>query len=285
MSIDYEEIYRLAYQERWADLLDLVHKNAKEASSDDMVQQAVKTFENYFFSQLEIGITENTEPYLQTLFSLHIGKIYELPQDRFNRVVVILVETYEKAGEHYAAYDCAKFYPQHELCAKVINEHEASLPKIVEHSQRDQIRVVESAVVSEEDHTISLFRSQQEIDFFMALRDAFQMFTVYPNVALSCIIDYEQIKSNLSQVERDFFFRGIVDCVVFDHYNNYKPLHCFELDSGFHDAEQQKQKDDYKTRILSLAGKTLYRIRKTARKQGQKEFARLIRDVFKRNAV
>ena len=285
MGIDYEEIYRLAYQERWSELLDLVHKSSKEAALDEMVQQAVKTFEDYFFSQLERGTKENTEPYLKKLFLLHVGQIYKLPQDRFNRVVVDLVETYMKAGQKYDAYDCAKSHPQHELCAKVIREYEASLPKIVEHSQREQITVVESAVISKEDRTISLFKSQQEIDFFMALREVFQMYTVYPNVSLSCVIDYEQIKNNLSFEERDFFFKGIIDSVVFDHHNNYKPLHFFELDSGFHDTEQQRKKDEYKTKILSLAGKKLYRIRKTARKQGQREFAKLIREMFETISV
>ena len=285
MNIDYEEIYRLAYQQRWSDLLDFVHTNSRLAASDEMIQQAVKTFEDYFFSQLEQGINHNTEPYLQKLFALHIGQIYKLPPDRFNRVVADLVRIYKDRGQTFLAYDCAKFFPENELCAKVIAEYEISMPKLVKHTQINQIRVVESTTISEIDHTISLFKSNQEISFFMALRDVFQLFTVYPNVALSCLIDYEQIKHSLSAEEREFFFKGIVDCVVFDHHNNYKPIHFFELDSDYHDAEQQKKKDEYKTKILGLAGKKLFRIRKTNRKQGQKEFTKLIREIFETTSV
>jgi hypothetical protein len=64
----------------------------------------------------------------------------------------------------------------------------------------------------------------------MAVRENFQMFVVYPNVSLSCLIEFDKIKSNLSQEERNFFFRGIVDCVVFDQHESYKPIKFFELD-------------------------------------------------------
>ena len=64
----------------------------------------------------------------------------------------------------------------------------------------------------------------QEVDFFMGVRDVYQMFVVYPNVALSCVIDFKKIQKSLSEEEKTFFFRGIIDCVVFDQHNNYKPI-------------------------------------------------------------
>src|SRR5262249_24300521 len=259
MSIDYEEIYKFTFHKNWAALLELVHKHAKEASSDEMVKSAVKTFENEFFAQLEAGSnSQDNEPDFQKLFTLHVGRIYQLRLERFKRVVIELVKTYQKTGQTYLAYDGAKFYPEHELCAAIIKEYEVSLPKFVEHSQSSQIKVTQNTVVTYINHTISLFKSQQEVEFFMAVRNSFQMFTVYPNAALSCIINFEGIKDNLSSEERDFFFRGIVDCVVFDHHDEYKPLHFFELDSDFHYSEPQRQRDRYKNKILSLAGQKLY---------------------------
>ena len=123
------------------------------------------------------------------------------------------------------------------MCAKAINLYQDSLPKedllpkVLEHSQDNQIRVTENRNISISNHTISLFKSNQEMQFFMGVRDVFQTFVVYPNVSLSCVIDFEKIKNDLSPEERSFFFRGIIDCVVFDQHNRYKPIKFFELDS------------------------------------------------------
>ncbi|MEH2145424.1 hypothetical protein [Nostoc sp.] len=83
----------------------------------------------------------------------------------------------------------------------------------------------------------------------------------------------------MSQEEISFFFRGIVDCVVFDQHESYKPIKFFELDSSYHDSPEQKLRDSYKDKILALAGQTLYRIRKTSNNQGRAEFMKLIREI------
>lgn len=280
MSIDYEEIYRLAFEKRWAELLDIVHKHSKVAASDEMIQRAVGTFEDYFFLQFEPGGGQELAPYLKKLFALHVGGIYRLPEDRFRLIVLELVSLYRLSGDVFSAYDCAKFYAEHPACAEVIAAFEANQPKIVAHSQSQQINVAEMPVASEIDHTTSLFKSQQEIDFFLALRDVFPMYTVYPNVALSTVISYSGIKAGLSGEEKDYFFKGIVDSVVVDHHDNYKPVFFFELDSAFHDIEERRRKDELKNRIVGLAGKKLYRIRRIARKQGKAEFVKLIREIF-----
>ena len=134
--------------------------------------------------------------------------------------------------------------------------------------------------IANRDATINLFKSQQEHDFFQALRQVFPRFDVYLNVGLSTLIDFGAIKEDLSQEERTFFFRGVVDCVVFDQFQDYKPVYFVELDSAYHDFEEQKLKDTYKDKILAMAGKKLYRIRKNSNEVGVKEFIQMIRDVF-----
>jgi hypothetical protein len=105
------------------------------------------------------------------------------------------------------------------------------------------------------------------------------MFVVYPNVALSCLINFDKIKNNLSEEEKSFFFKGIVNCVVFEQHNSYKPTKFFELDNPHHNLPEQKLRDSYKDKILALAGQRLYRIRKTSNNQGRTEFMKLIREI------
>jgi hypothetical protein len=195
------------------------------------------------------------------------------------KIAVELVSIYRKKGLMEDAYDWAKIYPKPGICAEVIRLYEEALPKVLEHSQKEQIKVTENQNIANENHTNSLFKSHQELEFFMAVREIFQMYIVYPNVALSCLINFDKIKDNLLQEERNFFFRGIVDCVVFDQHDNYKPIKFFELDSHYHDLQDQRLKDDYKNKILSLAGQKLYRIRKISNNQGKSEFMKLIREI------
>ncbi len=134
----------------------------------------------------------------------------------------------------------------------------------------------------EVDHTTSLFRSRQEEEFFMAVREVFASYFVYPNVALSSVLDFESLRSELSPAERQFFFRGIVDCVVFDQQNAYRPRYFFELDSPYHDTDRQAENDARKDRIFATAGQTLLRVRVKERQAGREAFAPLLREIVQR---
>jgi len=279
-NIDYEHIYQLIFRKEWLELLDIVYKYSKTTSPDEQVRRAVKIFEDEFFMDLDKGIkNDNIKPLLDKLFLLHKGRTYKLPEERFVRVVIELMGIYSEKGLKEEAYKYAEFCPENEVCANFIERYKESLPKVIEHSQSDHIRVTENRKIVNEDYTTSLFKSRQEEEFFMGVREAFPMFTVYPNVALSCVINFEKIKVHLSQEERDFFFKGIIDCVVFDHHKNYKPTRFYELDSSYHDSPEQKQKDMYKDNILSLAGQKLNRIRQTSGNQGRNEFMMLVREI------
>ena len=58
-NIDYEQIYQLTFRKQWAELLELVYKYSKSASSDELVMRAVNTFENEFFAELDKGISKD----------------------------------------------------------------------------------------------------------------------------------------------------------------------------------------------------------------------------------
>jgi len=281
MIIDREKIYQLIFRKSWAELLSLVYSYHVAVSSDPTLEQAVNLFKSEFFSQVN---TEHNEEdviaSLEYLRLLHMEKKFSLTKDEFREVISALVKNKVERNQMGLAYECAKSCPEDEFCKSVIEKYEASLPKLVAHSQSDRIKVTENRSVSQIDCTRTLFKARQEFEFYIAVREVFQMYVVYPNVALSCVVDFKKIKPHLTQAERDFFFKGIIDCVVFDYHDDlYKPIYFFELDSAYHDEERQKVKDAYKNRIFEVAGKKLQRIRAVNSNLGRTDFVRLVREL------
>jgi hypothetical protein len=279
-NIDHEHIYKLIQCKQWLEALNNVSQYFQERSPDELTMGAVQTFEDMFFAEIEKDILiDNVQFILERLVMLYKVKFNELSEDRYRSTSIELVKIYSKQGLDEQAYSYARNYPEDETYFDAITLHQNSLPKIIEHSQSEQIRVTENRNIADENHTTSLFKSSQEIEFFMAVREVYPMFTAYPNVALSCVVNFDKIKDKLSSEEKVFFFKGIIDCVVFDQHNSYKPTKFFELDSSYHDSSKQQQKDSYKDNILSLAGQKLYRVRKTSANQGRVEFIKLIREI------
>lgn len=275
-----EQVYQLLAQKKWSDLVKLLHDYYKVIPSDYALDAAFKMFESELIRNFdEFQQDENFEKNLSNLYLIHAVKFYCFSDATANKLIVELAKNCDKKGDLPQAYYYASKFPQDSFCANVIEKYSQALPKVVAHSQSQKIRVTENKNVSATNYTISLFKSPQEHDFFMAARIVFQMYIVYPNVALSTLIDFKKIETKLSPDERKYFLTGVVDCVVFDQHNNYTPVHFFELDSSLHDSEEQIKKDRMKDNILAIAGKTLYRIRKESHGQGITEFMKLINEV------
>ncbi|OJV35912.1 MAG: hypothetical protein BGO29_07400 [Bacteroidales bacterium 36-12] len=134
--------------------------------------------------------------------------------------------------------------------------------------------------VSDVDYTISLFKSKQEIEFFYALKRTFEMYQIYPNVSISCLLNWTLLKNELTENERRYFFTGIIDFVVFDQAEGFKPIHFFELDSIYHDNSESEKKDQMKDSILAKAGVKITRIRKQDKNVDEQEFIKLIRELL-----
>jgi hypothetical protein len=283
--LNQEDIYQLLVKKEWASLLSFVWQNPSLIDSDPIIKHAVATCETEFFSNLERETDkEKLVNTLETFHLLHTGHKYHLAEDKFRIVIVELVKLWRDKNLEQA-YSRAKNFPDDEVCRAIIKEYEDSLPKQVLHSQSHIIQVTENKNILNADGRRTLFKSLQEREFFGAVRDEFPMFTVYPNVGLSSIIEFKLVKDSLSSAEKDFFFKGVVDCVVFDHHDLYLPKFFYELDSVFHDNPEQKQKDQYKDKILAAAGQKLLRIRRTNEKQNRGDFAKLIRDITEKNNV
>lgn len=275
-----EDIYRLLAEENWPALLSFIWQNPGLILSDPIIKHAIDTCEMIFFAKLETE--QDKEKLIHTLESfyiLHTQNKYRLSGDRFRMVNVELVKLWRDKNLEQA-YVRAQHHPDDEICSSVIKQYEDSLPKAVAHSQTGTISVTENKNIADIDGRRTLFKSKQEKEFFDAVRDAFPMYIVYPNVALSSIVDYDLVKDRLSPDERTYFFKGTVDCVIFDYQRElYQPKYFYELDSHYHDAAEQKLKDKFKDNILAAAGQKLYRIRRVDPKHNRGDFIRLIRDL------
>ena len=276
MTIDQEKIYRLIYEQQWAALLDVMHQHHDAIAADVLLSRAAETFVATFFDHLAEADPAPFAYALEKLFLLHVGTFYRLPEARFEQVVEALVTLHADRPE--AALGYARYCPENAHCAEVLLQHAPWEPEPVPHSQEAVLELAVSSPLSDIDATISLFKSQQENDFFLAVREVYATYFAYPNVALSCLIDYERIKDHLTGPERQFFFRGVVDCVVFDQHDGYRPRYFFELDSVLHDTTTQRKKDRHKDRILALAGQTLHRIRKRDADTGRVAFVALLKE-------
>ena len=279
---DQEEIYQLLVKEDWVHLLSFVWQNPNLIASDEIIRHAINTCETVFFSGLaKEKDGEKLLSTLETFYMLHTERKHRLSEERFKVLIHEIVKIWKEKNLEQA-YLRAKKYPDDELCQLVIKQYEATLPKRVAHSQSSSIQVIENKNISTVDGRRTLFKAPQEKEFFDAVRDAFPLFTVYPNVALSSVISFDAVKHHLSNPEQNYFFMAIVDCVVFDyHHDLYLPKFFFELDSSYHDEVEQIRKDEYKNNIFSAAGQKLYRIRRTGGKQNRGDFAQLIRDLEK----
>lgn len=274
--VDQERVYDLLYRERWPELLDLIHKNREAVDDDALVHHAVDTFAEVFFNRVDREGPAGFEAEIEKLFLLHVGGHHRLSPERFERVVVHLVRLNE--GRPAAAAGYARHCPSHDVCAAAIARH--NVRSRAEHSQPDLISLEKTTAVAEDDLSISLFKSKQEVEFFLATREVFATYLVYPNVALSTLFDFDALREALTSDERQYFFRGVIDCVVFDQHDNYRPLYFFELDSPLHDDLERRERDGYKDRIVSLAGRELYRIRARNGAAKRSDLARLLRDVL-----
>ncbi len=277
-AVDQETVYHLLLHEHWSELLELVHRNKDVLSDDPILSHAVGVFVGAFFQRLQEADPGGLKSELETLFLLHTGRYYRLDPDHFQVVVEQLVQLHEDRPS--AAVGYARHCPQNAVCAAILARHDLRVP--VEHTLDERIRLEMTQPREDVDHTVGLFRSRQEEAFFMAVREVFASYFAYPNVALSCLVDFKRLRPELSAAERRFFFHGVVDCVVFDQHAGYRPCYFFELDSPHHDTDRRSENDAMKDRILAAAGQTLLRIRLTDRQAGRTAFVRMLQDVVRR---
>lgn len=105
-----------------------------------------------------------------------------------------------------------------------------------------------------------VFNGRQDYTVYSILIALFPNHLVFPNVALQTIFQYSRIKGLVDQSTFEFFLMSQVDfCVT--STSNYLPLIAFEVDSRFHDEEDQKERDTKKDQVFRVGGVPLLRLR------------------------
>lgn len=285
MELNREDVFRKIQEKKWIELIELFKQNNVYdlLISDNIVKDVIS--KNFVEELITGGTFKNDSAYtyyLGQFFLLHKSAKYNftLEENDFRRVVVKLASEYDEKGEKHLAYNYATEFPENEICENIIQKFKKTQSEIIYHSQSANITLTGSKEIGIEDFTISLFKSKQEYIFFKAVREVYQSYMVFPNVALSALIEWDKINQNLTKSEQVYFFKALVDCVVVDQENNYKPVKFIELDSVFHDTEKGKKNDLMKNNIIEKSGHTLYRVRAKNTVSDEKDFVKLIREVI-----
>ncbi|MHC8370417.1 DUF2726 domain-containing protein [Pseudomonas sp. MDT1-85] len=278
---DREQLYKLLAQKDWEAIGKILYKNKKARTQDPFLSQVTTFFEAEFFS-----FAEPLPPAARAKQFEYTNLIIELGQHGFSQTFVerfvderlkLMQET-----KHSALLNYAQTHQHRPLAKQIIQSFLQTRPETVAASLRENLTIHCTEVVAGKAKTIRLFKSKQEEHFYEAVRRVFPTYHPYPNVALSCVLDYQAIKRQLTEKAREYFFQAIIDSVVFDVGSGYEPKYFIELDSSFHDGARAQANDHLKDSIFRAANTKLIRIRPlNAKASSVEEFEKLVREVMR----
>lgn len=277
--INPEILFKLLEERNWDQFLKVLQAHKNEIHGNPVANQALHHFHLEYEKDIQNEGTYNTKS-LKTIYLFQMARIYKFPDNMFNKAMEKLLNQYKEKSLK-KAYDLAVSIDHITAARKIINEYSKTQPTQVDHSQSGNILLATNAEETVIGKTINLFKSRQEINFFRAVVSSFPNYHTYPNVAISCLIDFESIKQELTSNEKNYFFTSIVDCVVFDISDGYKPKYFFEVDSIYHDSEEQKKKDRQKDKYFSLCGEILFRVRPLSKEATEGDFKQLVSESIK----
>lgn len=251
------------------------------SDDDRTVGRAVDVFLDEFFRHDHAGSPHEGQILEKLLLMDRSGRI-DLDAARREDIVLRLVRMHEAEPVLAASY--ARFLPDHPLCRSIL---EASGPAETSRLSAAGAPVAVQRIgrrppVDESDlpdGLRSLYRSDMERRFHRAVVEVFPHFLAVPNAALQTVVEFEFVRHRLTEAERAYFFRALVDVVVIDPQRDMRPVYLFELDSPFHDDPGTKERDDMKDRIVEAAGARLYRIRPADVRSGPAVFTAALRRI------
>lgn len=287
MDCTTENLFEMLQKSEWDQLLSL-ESNYRQSIIDDAMMKQV--FDIYFIDAvINYAKNEKDKLYCSLVLKkvyfkfLHLrNDTYAIPDVKFEEFVISYLNILQSLEEDKSAYLIACKWTHLNYAKELITQYENTHSKELKHSSDDTIKVSINPNIQKENHTIKLFKSKQEYEFFYAVRENFPNYYTYPNVAVSCIVDFDKIKDKLSNTEKEYFFKAIVDSVVYEQTDdNFIPKFYFELDSIYHDEKKQMAKDTIKDKFFSLAGQELIRIRaKTSTNLVRSDFKKMINELI-----
>lgn len=252
-----ERFYSLMAEKCWPDIFSLAkteQPNLKRAQVEwGGVCGFLETeFIKYATNEKPVLVAKLCRDYIM----LHLSKYIILSDDGLLNIEDIGIEANLQISENEAiafARIC-KFSTKAVQLLEQANKPKTATPPVdVNRPQATRFKRV--------DWLCPLFKSPLESHFYQALKEVLPTYFVYPNVALSNIFDFDMIKEHLTGNEKDFYFKGVVDFVVYDPADNHAPKYFFEVDSSFHDKPNAKRLDNLKDSIFDKANIPLYRMR------------------------
>ncbi|CDF92332.1 MULTISPECIES: DUF2726 domain-containing protein [unclassified Pseudomonas] len=278
---DREHWFTLLAQKDWEAIGKLLYQKKKAKVQDPYLAQMTGFFETEFFSFAEpLQPVERSRQFESTNLLIELNQ-HGFSQDFVDRFVDERLKLMQET-KHSGLLNYAQSHQHRPLAKEIIQSFLQARPEAVAASMRENMTIRATEVTPGKPKTIRLFKSKQEENFYEAVRRVFPTYHPYPNVALSCVLDYPAIKDHLSEKTRSYFFRGIVDSVVFDVGSGYEPKYFIELDSSFHDDPQAQANDQMKDAIFRAANTKLIRIRPLNTKASSvEEFERLVRELMR----
>ncbi|WP_431023695.1 DUF2726 domain-containing protein [Halomonas sp. H5] len=278
---DRESLFHMLANKEWDSIAKTMYQNSKLIGSDPVLAQAIRLFESEFFAE-----TDSLPPREKKKVYEYPGLVIELKQHAFSksfvekfidRKLALLKETKSDSLLSYAAQ-----HQDRPLAVQILKEIQTKTPEVLADAHRQNVSIKATTTTSESQKTTRLFKSRQEQLFFEAVRETFPTYHPYPNVAVSCVIDYSSIRDILSAEAREYFFKAIIDSVVFDSGKGYEPRFFIELDSHYHDNERAAKNDRMKDEIFKAANVKLIRIRAYDQNEATVErFKKLVLEVMR----
>jgi hypothetical protein len=275
--MDREQVFQWLQQKDFDKIVEFLKTGQNTVAEDTILQHAVGHFFNEVIGLTSEPASDQTNFIFHKLFILHKQKYFSFSNEQFEKIIVYLAENSKKPSE---AFSYASHVPDNTICAKIIATYNEKKPKEVAHNQTSKIQVHE-IVSTTENLTTSIFNSKQEKLFFFALRNCFPTYFIYPNSALSTIINSKIVEDKLTGPEMNFFYNTTIDFIVIDQFNDFKPVFAVELDSEWHRLHNQRDKDEIKNKILKAVGLPLYRIEHMSKYKTIEEFEQVIIDMTK----
>lgn len=136
-------------------------------------------------------------------------------------------------------------------------------PQIEDLARRERSHEVKSRIIKADEDLKAkqVFDSDGEYKIYRTLTETFPNALVFPNMSPSAIFDYDEMKEALTGGEFKYFLQSRVDfCIV--STGSYLPILAIEVDSHYHDQDEQKKRDEKKDKIFRVGGVPLIRLRR-----------------------
>lgn len=270
-----EKFYTLLASQSWSDILGLIKTQQVALKNNGIEWEKISSlleseFIKYAQNEKDVLVSKLCSEYLK----LHVSNYIQVSSVGLDQIESIgFKASLSQSDSDAKAFSQLCSYNETALNYKIIS---AKLKSVTPNEN-----LTKKSSFARVDWLLPLFKSDQEQHFNQALKDVFPSFFIYPNVAVSNLFNFDEIKMKLTNNECDYFLKAIVDFVVYDPVD-YTPKFFFEVDSFYHDSAEATVRDNKKNKFFDVAGIKLHRVRLSSDSLTQKhEFIRKIREIIK----